>query len=48
MYSYECSHCGDPLCPEVCSEATIARQTWLESEEFKKLQRERRRSSNDN
>ena len=37
MYKYECSHCGDPLCPELCSEAKASHKRWVESDEFKTL-----------
>ncbi|QVW04910.1 hypothetical protein 2018Mat002_0945 [Vibrio phage ICP1] len=37
MYKYECSYCGDPLCPELCPEAKAAHKRWVESDEFKSL-----------
>ena len=37
MYSYECIYCGDPLCPELCGEARAAQQKWVNSEEYKEM-----------
>ena len=37
MHKYECSYCGEPLCPELCPEAKAAHKQWVGSDEFKTL-----------
>ncbi len=41
MYKYECDYCGDPSCPELCPDAKTAHDKWVNSDEFKELQKQR-------